>query len=117
MGRRTERIAMQLQSEISRVLRESVTDPRVGLVTVTRVDPAPDLSHALVYWSALDTDGAPVEEIQAGLESAASFVRHSLAQVLPLRRTPALRFRHDPSIAQGGDTLALLRELRDDETA
>ena len=30
------------------------TDPRIGLVTLTRVDVAPDLSHALVFWSALD---------------------------------------------------------------
>ena len=52
MTRRTERIASELLAEISRLLREEVSDPRVGLVTLTRVDVAPDLSHALVYWSA-----------------------------------------------------------------
>ena len=117
MSRRTERIAMQLQAEIARVLREEVTDPRIGLVTVTRVDPAPDLSHAVVYWSTLDVKGPSLPETQEGLESAASFVRRSLSKVLPLRRTPALRFRHDASLAQGGDMLALLQELRDGEKA
>ena len=47
MSRRTERIAEQIQSEVANVLRAQASDPRIGLVTITRVDVAPDLSHAL----------------------------------------------------------------------
>ena len=54
MTRRTERIGEQIRGELARLLREEVTDPRVGLVTLTRIDVAPDLSHAKVFWSALD---------------------------------------------------------------
>ncbi len=54
MSRRTERIAAQLREEIARVLLEEVTDPRTRLVTLTRVDVAPDLSNALISWSALE---------------------------------------------------------------
>ena len=49
MSRRTERIAEQLRAEIARILREEATDPRTRLVTLTRVDVAPDLSNALVF--------------------------------------------------------------------
>ena len=56
MSRRTERIAEQIQSEVAKLLRAETTDPRIGLVTITRVDVAPDLSHALVFWSALASD-------------------------------------------------------------
>ncbi|MGH7338066.1 MAG: ribosome-binding factor A, partial [Myxococcota bacterium] len=70
MTRRTERVAGELLAELARLLREEVTDPRVGLVTLTRIDVAPDLSHALVFWSAFDA--APgedrLEEHQAGLD-------------------------------------------------
>ena len=38
MSRRTERIAEQLRGEISRILSEEATDPRLRLVTLTRVD-------------------------------------------------------------------------------
>jgi len=116
VSRRTERVAEQLRAEIARILREEVTDPRIRLVTLTRVDVAPDLTHALVFWSALEADeeeGAAV--VAEGLASAAPFVRRRLAHVLPLRRTPELRFRHDPSLAAGAHTLQLLRELRDGE--
>jgi ribosome-binding factor A len=54
--RRTERIAGELLAELARLLREEVTDPRVGLVTLTRIDVAPDLTQALVLWSALDVE-------------------------------------------------------------
>ncbi|NQZ95057.1 MAG: 30S ribosome-binding factor RbfA [Myxococcales bacterium] len=118
MTRRTERIAEQLRGEISRVLREEVTDPRIRLVTLTRVDVAPDLSNALVYWSAMESSGdgeGEVEDIADGLDSAAPYVRRCLASVLPLRRTPALQFRHDPSLSIGSRILGLLSKLSDGE--
>jgi len=116
MSRRTERIAEQLKEEIARVLCEEVSDPRVRLVTLTRVDCAPDLSNALVYWSSVDVGGdGEWTEVEDGLASAASFVRGRIAQVLPLRRVPRLEFRHDPTLEQGSRMLSLLREIADGE--
>ncbi|MFQ5415742.1 MAG: 30S ribosome-binding factor RbfA [Myxococcota bacterium] len=116
MSRRMERIAEQLKGEIARVLLEEVTDPRVRMVTLTRVDCAPDLSNARVYWSSIEArDAVAVGEVADGLASAASFVRRSLAEVLPLRRTPRLEFHHDPSLEQGAHMLSLLKEISDGE--
>ena len=115
MSRRTERIGSELLGVLSQLLRQEVSDPRVGLVTLTRADVAPDLSHAVVFWSAVDLEGDGAAErlaaIQAGLESAASFLRRRAAGTLPLRRMPALRFRYDPSLALGSRTLSVLREV------
>jgi ribosome-binding factor A len=118
--RRTERVGEQLRAELARLLREEVSDPRIGLVTLTRVDVAPDFSNARVHWSALgaqpcdaDEGIAPDADTQAGLDSAAPFLRRRLAQLLELRRIPELRFVHDPSLAAGAHTMALLRELSD----
>jgi ribosome-binding factor A len=115
VSRRTERIAGELLAELARLLREEVTDPRVGVVTLTRVDVAPDLTHALVLWSALDVKGDRIDEHQAGLDSAAPFLRRRIASALPLKRSPELRFRYDPSLALGSRTLSLLHELEPDE--
>jgi ribosome-binding factor A len=110
--RRTERVGESIREELARVLREEATDPRLRLVTLTRVDVAPDLTQALVFWSVMEAAGAPsVEEAQAGLDRAAAFLRHQLAQELRLRRMPSLHFRHDPSLALGARTLALLHEI------
>ena len=115
MTRRTERIGEQLRAEIAQLLRDEVTDPRVGMVTLTRVDVSPDLAQALVFWSPLDPRTAEDPDAIAatgdGLESAATFLRTRIAKRLTIRRTPALAFRHDPSLEQGAETLALLREL------
>ena len=111
MSRRTDRIAEQIRAELALLLRRDVTDPRIGLVTLVRVDVAPDLSNAGVWWSPLPQAGAPdPDEVQAGLESAAGFLRRRLAKTLPLRRVPELRFRHDRSLELGDRTLATLRE-------
>ena len=120
MTRRTERVGEEIRDVLARLLREDVTDPRIGLVTITRVDVAPDFSNARIHWSALrarpqspDEGTEPDAETAAGLDSAAGFLRRRLARELSLRRTPELHFVHDPSLAEGAHTLALLQELRD----
>lgn len=115
MSRRTERISSTLVEELSRLLREEVTDPRIGLVTLIRVDVAPDLSNALVHYSAMGTqDEQELARIDEGLASAAPFLRRRAARVLPLKRMPELRFRYDPSLFLGSRTLGLLREIADE---
>ena len=119
MSRRTERVEEQLRAELARLLRAEVADPRIDLVTITRVDVSPDLRNARVYWSRLGTEAEAESEAAAdacgdGLASAAAFLRRRLAQLLPLKRVPALDFHYDPSVALGSRTLELLRELRED---
>jgi ribosome-binding factor A len=122
VSRRTERVGEEIRAELARLLREEVGDPRIGLVTLIRVDLAPDFGNARVFWSAVPRAGASEEEIgrdlertEAGLLHASSFLRRRLAEELPIRRAPELHFRHDPSLALGSETLSLLREIRDDE--
>ena len=116
MTRRTERVNDLLREEVARVLGQEARDPRLRLVTLTRVDVAPDFSNALVFWSVMDTDGSPaVEVVQEGLESAAPFVRSRLAKSVSLKRVPQLRFCHDSSLELGSRTLSLLQEISDEE--
>jgi ribosome-binding factor A len=109
-------MAELLRGEIAQVLRREAQDPRLRLVTLTRVDVAPDLSQALVFWSRLDAEDAqPLGDVQQGLEAAAPFLRSRLARVLSLKRTPQLRFRYDASFVRGSETLSLLQEIADAE--
>ncbi len=114
MTRRSERVGEEVQREIARILHEETTDPRLRLVTLTRVDLSPDFSRADIFWSTVDLERAPsVEEAAAGLERATAFLRRRLAASLPLRRTPELHFHHDRTLAAGDRALAILRELAD----
>ena len=115
MSLRSDRIAQQLREEVARVLRDEVTDRRVKLITILKVDVAPDLSNANVYWSMFDRDGDPdldtVDSIAQGLDSAAGFMRQKIAATLNLRRMPALRFRYDASLRLAGETFELLQAI------
>ena len=74
MSRRTERVSEQVRAELARLLREEVSDPRIGLVTLTRVDVSADFGNANVFWSALPTKGDRDDR-----ERAVSWVRKEAA--------------------------------------
>lgn len=117
MSLRTDRIAHQLREEIAKVLRDEVTDSRIKMITIQRVDVAPDLSNAIVLWSEFGKDGDPdfddIDLISEGLDSAASFMRRKVAKSLKnLRRMPELRFRYDPSMRLAGQTMEILQAIK-----
>ena len=112
---RVERVAEQVREEVSQILATEVSDPGVGLVTVTRVKVTPDLSLARVYWTLLG-DAAERKKTTKALQRAAPFVRHLLAERMTLRRAPEVLFHYDEGLAAhqrvGGladGTLAVLR--------
>jgi ribosome-binding factor A len=110
---RVRRVAEQIRGELSQILREEVRDPRIRLVTVTRVKLAADMGAATIFYSPLGED--PSEERCAELEEAMSavtgFARRLLSRRMKLRHTPDLRFVLDDSIAEGSQTLKLIRSL------
>ncbi len=85
-------------------------DPRLGFVTITGVDTAPDLRNAIVYFSVLGTDEERSATIKA-LDSAASHVRSALGRRVRLKYLPKLDFRLDASIEHGTYMSNLLREI------
>ena len=110
MTQRTDRIDQLLREEIGAILAKDVQDPRIGFVTVTEVDTAPDLSTARVWVSVI---GQPEERKTAirALEHAMPFVRRELGGRLRLRRIPELLIRADDTAQRGTRVLQLLAEL------
>jgi ribosome-binding factor A len=109
---RSRRVAEQLQRTLSEILRRELKDPRVAPVSITEVEVSGDLGHARVYFSVLPLDADPAPA-QAGLESAAGFLRRQLGRSLKLRHIPALHFAHDKSIARGAELTQLIDEVVD----
>ena len=112
MSIRSERIAEQIRAELDQLLRQETSDPRVGLLTLTRVKLSADMGTATIFWSPLAADPeTDVKDISDGLTSATGFLRGRLARRLSWRRMPTLSFRYDPTLREGSETLALLRGL------
>ncbi|MBM2809404.1 MAG: rbfA [Chloroflexi bacterium] len=112
VGRRMQRINDQVRDELAYLLAHEIDDPMLrGIISITGVETAPDLSTARVFVSVLGTE----EEAQATfnhVKHAASFFRRQLAARLNLRHTPELDFRLDRSIAEGARIEQLLREMK-----
>jgi ribosome-binding factor A len=114
-GRRVDRIEEQLRIELSEIIEREVQDPRVHLVSVTRVKASPDLRHARIFISVL---GGPDDRKKAlqGLRSAAGYARKSLGQRLHhLRRIPELVFEYDDTIEEELRIEKLLDEIKSEE--
>ncbi len=111
-GRRVDRIEEQLRIEISQIIEREISDPRVGLATVTRVKISPDLRHARVLVTALGNEDEHKKTIQ-GLKSAASYIRHALSKRLDhMKRIPELVFGYDESVEQSFRIEKLLDEIK-----
>jgi ribosome-binding factor A len=110
MTQRTDRIDELLRQEIGQALEREVTDPRIGFVTVTKVETTPDLSYAKVWVSIIGTPDERKQTLTA-LRGAMPFVRHGLGKKLTLRRVPQLEVRLDETIERGTRVLQILNEL------
>ncbi len=106
-----ERINSQLQTEISDIIRTEMKDPRIGFVSVVRVEASADLHHARVRISVLGGEEEKKQSL-AGLERAAAFVREHLIRRLSLRRVPQLEFILDENIEYGIHIADVINKLK-----
>jgi len=108
--KRADRVGDAIRHELADILLRKIKDPRVGFVTMTKVDLSDDLRHAKVFVSIMG-DEARKKEAMKGLRSAAHFMRGELGRRLKMRSTPELMFILDESIERGDRMLDTLRHL------
>jgi len=113
---RAQRVESQLQRVVAELISREVRDPRVGSVTVTAVEVVPDMSVAKVYFVPFGT-AHTVEEVQQGLDRAASFLRGEVGRRLGLRHAPRLDFRFDETIERGTALSALISSAVREDSA
>ena len=110
MSRRVERLTSQIERELRTILQHKVNDPRLGFVTITRVEVSRDLSYVRVFYAVYGDDN-DIRETAAALDHAGGFIRHQLGQTLNTRLTPELRFQFDKSYHRGMDVIDMIRDL------
>lgn len=112
MTRRMERVAQEIREEVARILGGEIKDPRLGFVTVTRVEVTSDLRLARVHVSVLG-DEAQRNRSLAVMRQAAGFVRRKLNHRIRLRHSPELRFEYDEGLDAAARVADLLQKTRD----
>jgi ribosome-binding factor A len=111
VNKRVARVNEQMKRELIALLRYDVRDPRVGAVTVTDVETAPDLYHAKVYVS-IPGDVEERDRALEGLRAASGFLRGEIGRRMHIRRAPELHFTLDETLRHAMHIEQLLREAR-----
>ncbi len=110
MARVNELVREVLADELERL-----SDPRLGFVTLTGAEVAPDLRTAKVFYSVLGKNPEGAAETLAALRSAAPHLRTVLGKQVRLKYLPHLTFLEDPAIAHGQRVEEILRSFHQDE--
>jgi len=97
---RMRRVDEAVREVLSGAISLKVKDPRVGFVTVTAVETAPDLRHARVFVSVLGDEPVRRRSMQ-GLQSAHGILQRAVASELRLKHTPTLEFVYDDTSERG----------------
>jgi ribosome-binding factor A len=107
---RAQKLGDLIQRELAELIRLELRDPRVGMLTLTSVDVSPDLSHAKVFFTILESQ--KLADTLEGLKRAAGFLRSQLARRIELYTTPELRFEYDESVERGDRLSRLIDSTR-----
>ncbi len=113
-SRRPQRLALQVQHEVSLMISRDMKDRRIGFVTVTGVQMTPDLRHAKIYVSQMGSESEKKESLET-LNHASGWIRHELGQRIRMKFLPDLVFLADTSQDYGEHIDRLIDEIREHE--
>jgi ribosome-binding factor A len=111
-SRRPQRLALQIQQEVSLMISRDMKDRRVGFVTVTGVQLTPDLRHARIFISMMGSESEKEETLEA-LNHATGWVRHELGQRIRMKFIPEIVFQFDTSQEYGEHIDRLIDEIHE----
>lgn len=111
--KRSARVNRLLQEEIADIIGNRLRDPRIGFVSVIRVETTEDLRSSKVYISVLDESKG--EETLQTLMKAVPMIRRELRPRLHTRRIPAIKFIYDDNIAYSIRLSRVIEDLKTDE--
>ena len=97
---RADRVSGLIQETLSDLLNKSIHDPRLQMITITKVKMSADLRLARIYF-AIYGDDKKSEDAAKGVESARGFIKRILAPKLGLRYMPEIKFLYDDSLDYG----------------
>jgi len=100
-----------IRQRAAHVILHELADPRVGIVTITRVKLAPDLSVCTIFWSVIGGTSDRSRTSHA-LEHARGFVQRRVAEGLRTRVAPQISFEFDESVEGAIRMGGLLKQLR-----
>jgi ribosome-binding factor A len=108
---RQDRVAEAIRQEVSLIIHNDLKDPRLGFVTITKVEMAHDLSYAKVFFSVLGSE-EECDNTRKALDSGLGFIRKMVSERVNLRFAPEIAFEEDKSTEYSVHIQKLLDDIR-----
>jgi ribosome-binding factor A len=109
---RHSKVTEAIRREVSIIIHDELKDPRLGFVTITRVEMTPDLRSAKILFSVLGTQ-EDYKKTKEALDSALGFIRRLIAQRINLRLAPEIIFKEDRSTEYSVRIEELLNQIKE----
>ena len=110
--RRQEKVARIVKEVVSDAVANHLSDPRIeGLVSVTRVDMAPDLRSGNIYLSILGKNETTQNKTFLAIKHAKSKIQSLLAGKLQSKFCPVLHFHMDENFKKTLETMNLIDKV------
>lgn len=93
---RVDKVSEAIRQEASLIIHDKLKDPRLGFVTITRVEASSDLRSAKIFFSVLGKD-EDYKKTKEALDSASGFIRRLVSERINLKFAPEIIFREDRS--------------------
>ena len=97
MSQRSKQVGEELRKIISKIFLEDLADPKIGFVTITRVEATEDLRYAKVFYSVLGDENQKKLTLEAILEHA-NYIKRLAVERINMKFAMDFRFELDPSI-------------------
>lgn len=112
--KRSERVKEQMLKVINEVIKNEVKDPRIGFVTITRLELTENLRFARVYVSVMGSDDERMQSFK-GIKSATSFIRSRLGKNMRIKKVPELNFVLDHGQEDSDRINRLMHQLESED--
>jgi len=108
---RQDKVGEAIRKEASIIIHDELKDPRLGFITITRVELTQDLRSAKIFFSVLGEE-EDYRKTKEALDSALGFIRRLISQRINLRFAPEIIFREDRSTEYSIKIQKVLDEIK-----
>lgn len=116
MSQRSNQVSEELRKIISMILIEDLSDPRLGFVTITRIELTDDLRFARVFYSVLGS-AAQKKDTEEAIQENFHFIKRLAVQRINMKYAMDIKFELDRSIEHSFHIDDILKKIKKDEGA
>jgi ribosome-binding factor A len=114
---RIKRVEELYQRELAQIMAYEMSDPRIKMVTATRVTISKDLRDATIFISVLSDDLEEQEQTVAALNAAKGYIKRVLASRIVLKRLPDPYFKLDHSVEKAFQLFKVMSQIQEEDAA